>query len=59
MYKKVSDIKKSVTAGSIIVFFKRLPNNGSKHGKYVAAKQRSHLLLGSPCLQSHDRRSAS
>ena len=30
---------------------KRRPKNGSKQG--------SHRLLGSPCLQSHDRRSAS
>ena len=39
--------------------FKRPPKNGSKHGGFVAPKRGSHLLLGSPNLQSHDRRSAS
>ena len=37
--------------------FKRQPKNGGKHGEFVAAQRGRHLLLGSPCLQSHDRRS--
>ena len=34
--------------------YKRRTENDRKHGKFVAAKRGSHLLLGSPCLQRYD-----
>ena len=46
--------KESLTAGSIIVF-----SDGNRKMAASMAKRGSHLLLGSRCLQSHDRRSAS
>ena len=54
-----SDIKESVTAGSIIVFSNGDRKMAAKMANSSLPNEQAISSLDSPCLQSHDRSSAS